>query len=295
MSGQDSASEIEPTESTNEIARANREKWIAVQKAIGLTEKTGEFLHKVIGPPAEALGGLLGDQLKSWRAANLDQIARKWQKIREERGIAQEAVLEIPFGDAYRTIEAASIEEDPNVQDLWAKLIASATDSSRFVGIKKVYVDILKSLSSNDALLLSIFFDHASSVPVMILDENHKQIVRNFVSRIRERVSDLDNKDIVSSMENLVRLRILSLTVSYPQIFGEIKSKDTIYDHVRKMKKNEIADALVELVDAVNIVAGWANHEAIHEMNAENVVHYGLNYYTLTPLGFDMLGAVNSE
>jgi hypothetical protein len=51
------------------------------------SKTVGNFLNKVIGPPAEALGGLLGDQMKSWRASNLDRIARKWERIREERGI----------------------------------------------------------------------------------------------------------------------------------------------------------------------------------------------------------------
>lgn len=270
------------------------EKWKAVQRAIGLTERAGTFLGRVIGPSAEALGGLLGDQLKSWRAANLDRIARKWEKIRFERGIADQAIRSLPFGDAYRAIEAASVEEDTNVQELWAQLIANATDPSQSINIKKAYIDILKSLGSPDAIVLDLFFDHATSVPIMAFDEKHKADVRAFYRRLKRRAGSISSANVFSAVDNLVRLRIIGLVVSYPRVFGEMAGDITIHDYVRRLRKQQTADALIELVDTLNQISGWSGDEAAEDMNSEQALNHALSKYSLTPLGFDLLSACES-
>lgn len=260
-----------------------------------ISKQVGDFLGKIIGPPAEALGGLLSDQMKNFRAANLERIARKWMKIREVRGISEAAIKVLPFGDAYRTVEAASIEENENVQELWAQLIASATDDSRSVKIKKVFIDLLKSLGSIDAIMLDVLFDLNSNVPVMAIYKESESIQQEFVNRTIKKVEHLNSMEILSSVQNLLRLRIISLVIPYRQVFGEMDDKTTINDHVRKFDSDQTADALIQLYEQLNNVSGWNVSESVYEMSSSDVALHVAQSYTLTQLGFDLLNACSEN
>ncbi len=61
-----------------------------------------KFVEKVVGPSADALGGILGDQLKSWRASNLDRIHSKWRAKVTKKGTSEACLEVLPFGDAFR-------------------------------------------------------------------------------------------------------------------------------------------------------------------------------------------------
>lgn len=60
-----------------------------------------QFLGKAFGPAVEAAGGLLGNQLGSWRARNLDRLEKFWRKRLEERSFDLLAAKALFFGDAY--------------------------------------------------------------------------------------------------------------------------------------------------------------------------------------------------
>jgi Abortive infection alpha len=51
-------------------------------------------------------------------------------------------------------IEGASLEEDPNLQDKWANLMANAADPRRKYDISPLFQTILRELSPRDALFL---------------------------------------------------------------------------------------------------------------------------------------------
>lgn len=272
---------------------------MADHNPLGILEKVfsdmvGNFLNKIVGPPAEALGGLLGDQLKSWRASNLDRIARKWERVREERGISEAVSRVLPFGEAYRTIEAVSLEEDENVQEIWAKLIASSTDSTRSVSIKKAFIDLLKSLEGNDAIVLDILFESASTLPVMITSKEEAQR-EGFFKRTEEKLKNLSSEDVFMAIQNLVRLRIISKVIPYGQVFGRMDSNVTIQEHVRTMHPDKTADALISIYEQINILSGWNRDIDFEELSAVEVVSYAVDGYSFTHLGFELLFACTDQ
>ena len=262
-----------------------------------LSKPVGDFLSKVIGPPAETLGGLLGDQMKSWRASNLDRIARKWDRVREERGISEAVVKVLPFGEAYRAIEAVSVEENENVQELWARLIASATDNSRSVSVKKVFIDLLKSLGNIDAVVLEILFDSSSNLPVIATTNEDELRVQDFIKRTEKKLKNVSKQEAVTAVENLIRLRIISIVIPYRQVFGELDENTTIKDHVRLMGHDQTADALINICKHLNTLAGWSHNEGFDEMDALEVVLYAVNSCSFTHIGWELLHAcaVNSR
>lgn len=256
-----------------------------------LSKQVGDFLNKVMGPPAEALGGLLGDQMKSWRASNLERLARKWQRIRKERGLSEAAVKVLPFGDAYRSIEAASTEEDENVQELWARLIAGASDKSRSISVKKVFIDLLKSLGGIDAIVLAILFDSASNLDVVTLTQEAKSRRQIFIEQTEKKLKAVSASEVVSAIQNLIRLRIIGAVIPYGQVFGEMDAKTSIRNHVRKMGPDQTADALINIYEQLNILSGWIHDEALDEMSALEAALYAVDNFSFTHIGFELLSA----
>lgn len=115
-------------------------------------------LTKLFGPAIEEIGEGLRDKVKLWRLNNISQIMSRMNEIRERQGYKQEDIKALTFGDAVRTIETASFEEDPDIQEMWAKLLSNATIPGSGVVIKKVYADVLRSLSAPDAVLLDFLW-----------------------------------------------------------------------------------------------------------------------------------------
>lgn len=141
------------------ISESVTETSIAAQKGFDLTLEAGKFLGRIFGPAATELGGILGDEFKVWKALNLNRLASKVNKIMDERGIIPEALQHLPFSVAYRAVEAASLEDDEDVLTLWAELLTNAMDPNNEAHVKKVYVDLLKSLSAVEVGLLNLLWE----------------------------------------------------------------------------------------------------------------------------------------
>lgn len=193
-----------------EGAKAEQEQQKTLQSGLDLIKRAGTFLSGVFGPAANELGHLFGDQMKFWRFKNAVRILEKAQRIVDERGLTADDVKALGFGDGLRLLEAASLEEDESVQDMWAHLMANAVDPSAQTKPEKMYVDILKSLSGREVVFLDL---------LVTLDK--EQINRMTVGQAREfqkRMGDLAEKqwrrfstsERNASIQNLIRLRCVS-------------------------------------------------------------------------------------
>jgi hypothetical protein len=50
----------------------------------------------------------------------------------------------------------ATLEEDEELQDVWARLLANAADASTLIELRTAYIDILKELTAFDVKILSM-------------------------------------------------------------------------------------------------------------------------------------------
>ena len=123
-----------------------------------------------------------------------DEIAA----IHKARGV-EGKTIPISLKYAIPMIENLSLEDDESVQDLWAGLIANATDPDKRFQIKKVYIDILSSLEPLDAMILKFLSKQGWN----IIPGPHSP---GFNS---ERISaelDIQICDVEISLQNLFRL-----------------------------------------------------------------------------------------
>lgn len=122
-----------------------------------ITEKSvdgvGAFFGAICMPAAEEFGLLLRDKIAAFRKKNLESIANKCkQKIKHQKLQAS--------GDAnpqllHQIIEDASWSEDPDIQSMWAGLLAFSSSQRAVADDSLVYTDILKRLTPFQARLIN--------------------------------------------------------------------------------------------------------------------------------------------
>ncbi|MGE5547244.1 MAG: Abi-alpha family protein [Solirubrobacterales bacterium] len=137
---------------------APKPKTRAPSRPRSLSAAAGELLVRALGPAADEVGVLLADKMAKFRAGNLDPILRQAEEELRRRDVDPEAVEPLPFPEAYRLFEGASLEESEDVQKLWAALLASAMDPASDVHAHKVLINILKQLEGPDAVLLEMLW-----------------------------------------------------------------------------------------------------------------------------------------
>lgn len=136
-----------------ETAKATQEVAKTAAKAIEATEKLGGFLTKVVGGTLVELGGTLQDWAKYFRYKNLLNIQDRFEEIHASRQLDGKATP-IPPRYAIPLIQRASEEDDEIIQELWAALIANATDPNKHLDLKKVLLDVVASLEPLDVRIL---------------------------------------------------------------------------------------------------------------------------------------------
>ena len=130
----------------------------ATKKVAEVVESAGNFVGRIVGPPADQLSGLLSDQLRFWRARNLNRIAEMYDRLRSDRPWHPDAVRMLPFGISVQALEKASAEEDETLQMMWARFFVNATDPNKDVAITKIHTDVLASLTAVDAHMIDLMW-----------------------------------------------------------------------------------------------------------------------------------------
>lgn len=272
-----------------------------VDSAIDLVRGVG----RVFGPAADELAGMMGEQMRFWRFRNMNRIVKKTEQLLDERKIHQDMMGSIPFGESIRLIEAASLEDSDEIQDVWARLLANALDSSSKITVKKVYIDIINSLSPIEATFLDLAWEFSQTTTfgtpkdVEILEgEINKKAQRGW-----RRYKDGDRS---IAIQNLMRARCITLR---PKRFDShrLVTRHRIDDHdgynagtITSIDERQLIRILNEMSIYSQISAGVAAPEADKSVNLYHIggfhgffgrINVPEMNYMLTPLGDELMKA----
>lgn len=129
-----------------------------IEQITDTTVGAANFIGKVLGAPIEVAGAIVSDQLKHWRAANLERLHAKWLKKLNDRGISPDAANKLSFDIGVPLLEAAAMEQNEDVQELWAGLLASGTTPDGNQTIKRIHIEILRAISTIEARVLKYLY-----------------------------------------------------------------------------------------------------------------------------------------
>lgn len=164
-------------------------------------EPVGDLVKRIAGPLADEIGESLALAARPYRIMLAAKMFQKTQRMLKEAGVTPHAVpprLFLPI------LENASIQDDEDLHTRWAALLANAAASTKLV--HPSYIEILKQLAPEDAVLLDKLYDHTKS------KKNSR--VTPWIDSISQaewqrRVDAGDNQEV--PFNNLVRLGLIEV------------------------------------------------------------------------------------
>ncbi len=158
-----------------------------IEKGLDLVK---DFLEKAIGPTVEEFGQGLSDNLRMRRFKIQLNNLEKAKKIAADQNVS---VKQINLKALFPYLEGAALEEDENLQDMWANMFVNYVDSDKNLTMT-VFPDILKHLSSNEVKM------------IIFMSENKGGIMKNpWYPETR----DFPDKYSLEEMGNLARLGLI--------------------------------------------------------------------------------------
>jgi hypothetical protein len=100
-------------------------------------------------------------------------------------------------------LEAAENETQELLRELWARLIATATDPAKAQSVQRRFVDTLKKFEPLDALLLQHVMQHSHRIGPQLMSGNTIDI-HGLASNLK-----VQSAEVEVAVENLIELRCL--------------------------------------------------------------------------------------
>jgi hypothetical protein len=179
-----------------ETARATGELAKLGTRLLDSGDKLGSYLAGVAGPtPHNFVGVVVGDWL--WHVR-----IRRWAKLQAEtKRILQERNVHEPFEEispslAVPLIEAAIDESREELAQLWAKLLAAASDPARKNRVRLSFIATLKQMDPLDARILeALYANHPGGFPPNLIGRD-----------VLAKQLDVSPDEVLVSFRNLERL-----------------------------------------------------------------------------------------
>lgn len=165
-----------------------------------------DIVRDLAGQSASEIGDAWSMQLRFWKITRAARLAEKLREYLQPIGINRRPVaLKLLMG----TVENGAVEEEDELQHLWAALLASAADS-REPEVHPSFPDILHQMTARDAKLLMLiarmqraFGSAVPYAPVKIVEIRPRSGECGFDP------SDAGAFDFYVSTETLIRVRML--------------------------------------------------------------------------------------
>lgn len=144
-------------EEIKEVAGAVKATAETAGKAIDAAQSFGGFISEYTHESLKAASGIIADRLNYIRWEKRVKLMEKARLHLERMGFSSPP-RPVPMNFAIPLIEAATLEDDDDLQDLWAILLVNAATSDRPNDRRRAYISILEQLTHLDAqILLKIY------------------------------------------------------------------------------------------------------------------------------------------
>lgn len=141
------------TDPVSETAKAVQETAKASRKAVGAVQHFGKFIARFVAGSLEQGMGIVEDRLRYMRWERQVRLMQRAEQLMEEIGL-ERPTRAVPLKLAVPLLEAASLEDDDYLQDIWARLLVNAANSNSKVSLQRAYISILEQITAFEALIL---------------------------------------------------------------------------------------------------------------------------------------------
>src|SRR4051794_22266706 len=126
-----------------------------IAQTLKMPAEINGLLQKLFGPAFEEAGGIYGDKIRVYRMERQIELLEKTKKILNDHNLTPKAVnlkVLLPL------MEAATLEDNSDMQARWAALLASAADDADDDSLHNTFVEIMKQLTPTDAFIIDAFY-----------------------------------------------------------------------------------------------------------------------------------------
>jgi hypothetical protein len=157
--------------------------------------------------------GILSDQVKLWRWSNQINIIKKAQNKIEESGLSKK---QIPLKVLVPIIQNSSLEQDENMQEKWANMLANAATDN--VEISPNYAAILNELSPIEVSILDKIYQEVNKES----DYQKRKSIQFDANELKTMLGITEEKmDLI--IENLYRLNLFQAPAGHGIAVGDYK------------------------------------------------------------------------
>lgn len=129
------------------------------QSALDKADKAGGYLTGVFSEAIGHIAATVGDKAQTIYILNRINCFKKIQKELEAAGMT-ENLQRIPNRQALPLLEAMSLEDEDEFQNVWAKYVANALNPTKSdVSINRRLTDVIRSLEAEDLQVLRKLFE----------------------------------------------------------------------------------------------------------------------------------------
>ncbi len=208
----DSESIIESAKATQEVAKTT-------SKGLDVAEKVGGFIANHIGGTLEQGLGIFEDKLKYYRASNQLRFISRYNEQANKLGI-QSHIQPVSLKYTLPLLEAASLEDDDYLQNLWVNLLINASNDQNAINLQRSHISILEQLTSIEARSLAAIYSVDTSDPELnaVGTENLPETVMLVSERELNNQNFKLNEptdEIKLAIANLARLRLVALPMTF--------------------------------------------------------------------------------
>lgn len=176
-----------------------------------LSPIAGKALNKIKTAGPE----IASDFYSLWVKTGAEKTSALVCQILEQRGYKNLEELRVPSPKfALNYIQGASVEDEPELRKLWAKLLANALDPNfKTVQLRTAYIDVIKGLDTQDAVVLDFMHRQLCSHCTW---GNTKEAVKTAFSK-QEICSgaNISDSDYEISIRNLLRCACLTTEIPH--------------------------------------------------------------------------------
>lgn len=187
------------TEAISEVAKTTG-------KAIDASAGFGRFIAKYLHGSLEVAFGIVKDKLLYIQWEQRERLMDRAEEFQRQRGLTG-PTRSVAMNTLVSILQHGSMEEDNDLQDLWAQLLVTAGDASNGLVVEPAFIGILQNLSSRDATILDKIYSfsveyerlllYTYDLPVKILTE--KAVPGKYPPN-----------DVLQSLGNLNRLGLIA-------------------------------------------------------------------------------------
>jgi hypothetical protein len=174
-------------------------------QTVKATEKILGFISRVFKEPAETTAGIVGDRLKLFQWERQVAYVDKVNGILVAKGVADTRAVYPKY--ALPILENASLEDQEDIQFLWAKLMANAMDPASQVDLQMAFIEIIKNLTTLDVKILNKIYESL----VNSGSDKYEKVLDIIITKDEIcKVMSITSKEYEISIFNLFRMQCLA-------------------------------------------------------------------------------------